>query len=132
MLEGLLWMIGIYGSAILAVHIGHLRFQAGKQTKDRKHYIFILGDKQLQIEWFLRSLILWNKMLARDIRFTIVAQHTDSETLAIASRLLEQSGCSYRMVHRESELFSVNSGPEETQEFRLKPFENLDDWALFR
>ena len=54
MIPVLLWIVGCYALAAVAVHAA-LVLSSG-QSRDVLHYVLIAGNEQLQMEWYMRSL----------------------------------------------------------------------------
>ncbi|CAM3526257.1 hypothetical protein [Marinicrinis lubricantis] len=130
MIEGLVWIIVLYGSAIVTVHLIH-RVSQGR-TKARSHYILWVKDKQLQMEWILRSIQMWHWMRGRQFIVTIVSEDASRETMDIAAKLLHRWGIEHRMIQPELALVeTLMREDEHTVEIHLEPVEDLKRLQLF-
>ncbi|WP_419875581.1 hypothetical protein [Candidatus Pristimantibacillus sp. PTI5] len=85
MFELLLLVIGCYALAALSVHLAY-RIWRGRQQSS-KHYVLVAGDRQKNMEWYVRSLFYFSRRMGKDVQLTIVDRGVTDETLAIVERL---------------------------------------------
>jgi hypothetical protein len=86
-LQGMLWIFGIYGLCVVMVHAVHMYMRRCGKLPAKKHYVLVSSDNQLQMEWYLRSLILFSWLRGIEIRITILDEGSTDDTLAIVERL---------------------------------------------
>jgi hypothetical protein len=82
MIPVLLWIVGCYALAAVAVHAA-LVFSSG-QSRDVLHYVLIAGNEQLQMEWYMRSLRRFSHFTGREVKVTVVDHGSEDETIGIA------------------------------------------------
>lgn len=94
MVNGLLWIIGIYGfciTLVLGVRRLHTRLATEKQAanvnKKTIHVALITLNNQTQIEWYLRSFLWISALRGRSIYVTVFDSGSTDETLAIVAKL---------------------------------------------
>lgn len=94
MVNGLLWIIGVYGFCIVLVHGMHwlqskliAKKQATKVNKRTIHAVLVTLNNQLQIEWYLRSFLWISVLRGRSIYVTVFDAGSTDETLAIVTKL---------------------------------------------
>ncbi|MEV5029671.1 hypothetical protein [Paenibacillus sp. LPE1-1-1.1] len=85
MFELLLLVIGCYALAALSVHLAYRIWRRRQQSS--KHYVLVAGDRQKNMEWYVRSLFYFSRRMGKDVRLTIVDRGVTDETLAIVERL---------------------------------------------
>lgn len=86
---GLVVAIGIYALGAFGVHWAYRRKQAGRISRTR-HYVLHAWNEGGRLEWVVRAL-LWHGLLRdRDIRVTVIDEHSTDETPDIV-RVLERS-----------------------------------------
>lgn len=84
MLMLLLLVIGCYVLAALLVHLAYW-IGLGRMQKS-KHYVLITDRDQNNMEWYLRMLNAFSRLMGRDVRLTVVDRGASEETLAIVER----------------------------------------------
>ncbi|MBH5320612.1 hypothetical protein I6N90_22720 [Paenibacillus sp. GSMTC-2017] len=85
MLELLLLIMGCYTLAALLVH---LAFWIGRgRRRASNHYVLIADKGQKNMEWYLRSLFSFSRLIGKDIRLTVLDQGVTEETKAIVERM---------------------------------------------
>lgn len=82
MIPVLLWIIGFYAAAAAWAH-WTMRRGGGK---NRRHYVLVAGNHQMQIEWYVRALQQFSRRTGTDIGITVVLDHSSDETGAIMER----------------------------------------------
>lgn len=108
MIEGFLLIVGSYGICVAIVHYFHQRFeqqhnrsqsqlQNDNQSHKRPrpsnskphvpHYVLITLNNQMQVEWYLRSLLIYSKMRGQSLKITIIDEGSQDDTLAIVWRM---------------------------------------------
>jgi hypothetical protein len=94
MVNGLLWIIGIYGFCILLVLGAHrlqnrltTEKQAANVNKKTIHVALVTLNNQTQIEWYLRSFLWVSALRGRSIYVTVFDAGSTDETLAIVAKL---------------------------------------------
>ncbi|MFC5401760.1 hypothetical protein [Cohnella soli] len=76
MFPDLLWIVGLYAAAILAVH-GLVR-RNGRM--ERRHYVLVAGNHQMHIEWYIRSIRQFARRSGMDIGITVVLDRSNDDT----------------------------------------------------
>jgi hypothetical protein len=94
MVNGLLWIVGIYGFCMVLVHGMHrlqtiltAEKQAAKVNKKTIHVALVTLNNQSQIEWYLRSFLWVSTLRGRSIYVTVFDAGSTDETLAIVAKL---------------------------------------------
>ena len=84
----LLTVIGCYMAAAGLVHLMHWYLYRGqKQVKTpRHHYVWVTDQRQTNIEWHLRSLFSFSRMVGKDVQLTVIDNGLSEEDLAIVNR----------------------------------------------
>lgn len=88
MMLGLLWIFGSYAASIALVHWCYRRHR----SSDRKitHLLLITHNNQMQVEWYIRSLLFFSRLKGSNVHVTIADEGSTDETLAIAERFREE------------------------------------------
>lgn len=94
MVAHLLWILAIYGVAVVLVHVLHARRHGGEssQQRPRMHYVLITSNHERQVEWYLRALSLYALLSGTRVRVTVLDDRSVDETLRIVHRLVNLSG----------------------------------------
>jgi hypothetical protein len=131
MIQGMLWIIGIYGTSMILVHIAHLWKHRKQRQQDRathphstserlpnkdkpvhsksheahevfpdikksyaaqqplhiQQYVLVSNDNQLQIEWYIRSILFFSWVKGKSIHITVVDEESTDDTLKIIEKL---------------------------------------------
>jgi hypothetical protein len=94
MVNGLLWIIGIYGLCAALVHGLYwlqrsltAEKEAAKVNKRTIHVALVTLNNQTQIEWYLRSFLWISALRGRSIYVTVFDAGSTDETLAIIAKL---------------------------------------------
>jgi hypothetical protein len=101
MIEGLLWIVGSYGLGAALVHLLHSvhRHSMHHRRKHRKHiYALTVGNNQLHIEWYIRTLSLITWLKGREMEVYIFDDGSTDDTLGIIERLARDSKAAIRIV----------------------------------
>lgn len=85
MIVGLLLIVGSYGSAVALVHFCHSVFQWNRRKP--LIYLLITKNNELQMEWYLRSLLLFSWFKGRKVKVLLLDEGSTDDTLTIAARL---------------------------------------------
>ncbi|HEY0827904.1 MAG TPA: hypothetical protein VGE40_07415 [Bacilli bacterium] len=98
MIEGFLLIVGCYGVCVALVHLFHQRSQQQNRSQQHNprpskpkphvpHYVLITHNNQMQVEWYLRSLLIYSKMRGQSLKITIIDEGSQDDTLAIVWRM---------------------------------------------
>lgn len=86
MIWGLLAIIGAYGLAAAILHgayaVKHRRGGAACTT-----FLLITRNNELQVEWYLRSLLFVSRLRGRKIQIAVSDEGSEDDTLAIIRKL---------------------------------------------
>ncbi|MFC5469691.1 hypothetical protein ACFPPD_13240 [Cohnella suwonensis] len=89
MFPDLLWIIGFYAAAAVFAQ-GLVRRSV---RAERRHYVLVAGNHQMQIEWYIRSLRQFARRSGMDIGITVVLDRSNDDTGRIMERFARsQSG----------------------------------------
>ncbi|MFC5700889.1 hypothetical protein ACFPVX_06325 [Cohnella faecalis] len=122
MIPELLWIIGFYAAAAALTHSVFRRHSGG----DRRHYVLVAGNHQMQIEWYVRSLQQFSRRTGMDIGITVVLDNSSDDTGKIMERFARR-GDGVGLIRAEEVKSSAEwerlrlgeaSGPEEHSEHR--------------
>jgi hypothetical protein len=89
MLEGLIWIVGIYAAGLAMIHWLHWRWRKNGEARTT-HYVLMTRNNQHQVEWYIRSLHFFSWMKGRSIAVTVVDEGSTDETLEIVGRLADE------------------------------------------
>lgn len=82
MIPELLWIIGFYAAAVALVH-WLIRRNSGEE---RRHYVLVAGNHQMQIEWYVRALQQFSRRTGTEIGITVVLEQSSDDTGKIMER----------------------------------------------
>ncbi|RKP47263.1 hypothetical protein D7Z26_23450 [Cohnella endophytica] len=82
MIPDLLWIVGFYAAAAVVAHWLIRRNSGG----ERRHYVLVAGNHQLQIEWYIRSIQQFARRSGTDVGITVVLDQSSDETGPIVER----------------------------------------------
>ncbi len=82
LIPDLLWIIGFY--AIAAV-FAHWIIRRGSKD-NRRHYVLVAGNHQMQIEWYIRALQQFSRRTGTEIGITVVLDQSTDDTGKIMER----------------------------------------------
>lgn len=85
MFVGMLCIIGSYGLAVALVHACHSFFRW--ERKQPVTYLLITRNNELQLEWYLRSLLVLSWVKGRKIRVKVLDEGSTDDTCGIALKL---------------------------------------------
>lgn len=89
MIPEMMWIIGFYVAAAAWVHAWHGRHAGNAANK--RHYVLLAGNHQMQMEWYVRALRYFSKRTGTDIGITVVLDRASSdETGSIVELLARQ------------------------------------------
>ncbi|MFD0870469.1 glycosyltransferase family A protein [Paenibacillus residui] len=83
---GLLFIGGVYGAAVLVVHLV-CYFQQQRGTSKVTRFIFTTKNNANLIEWYLYSLVFTSWLRGRQIKVAVFDDGSTDETLEIARRV---------------------------------------------
>ncbi|WP_128896368.1 hypothetical protein [Longirhabdus pacifica] len=93
MIEGLLWLIGLYGSGMIAIHlIYNLRTKIQCTTRLKQHFILVTINNQRQVEWYIRYIFFMTWWRGKNVHLTIVDKGSHDDTMAIIRKLKSRYG----------------------------------------
>jgi hypothetical protein len=72
----LLWIVGFYVAAATIVHFMMRR----RMGENRRQYVLVAGNHQMQIEWYVRALQQFSRKTGTDIGITVVLENSSDET----------------------------------------------------
>jgi hypothetical protein len=78
----LLWIIGFYAAAVVLVHWLIRR----NSSEERRHYVLVAGNHQMQIEWYIRALQQFSRRTGTEIGITVVLDQSFDDTGKIMER----------------------------------------------
>ncbi len=78
----LLWIIGFYAAAAI---FAHWLFRRGS-SDNRRHYVLVAGNHQMQIEWYIRALQHFSRRTGTEIGITVVLDQSSDDTGKIMER----------------------------------------------
>ncbi|MCZ8523318.1 MULTISPECIES: hypothetical protein [Paenibacillus] len=126
MMLGLVWIIGCYAVGIAVIHAFHRQWKR-RGTRRTAHYVLYTQNAQLQLEWYLRSLIFFSWMKGRTIDITLVDAGSVDDTLEIAARIAkEQSLHVYPIEHWNWETWTEEHQEEDVMVIRLNQIKGLE------
>jgi len=77
----LLWVLGCYALAVIAVHAA-FRYTRG-QKRSVKQYVLLSGNEQQRMEWYLRSISRHAHDTGQEIEVIVVDHHSGDQTMDI-------------------------------------------------
>jgi len=80
----LLWVLGCYALAVIAVHAA-FRYTRG-QKRSVKQYVLLSGNEQQRMEWYLRSISRHAHDTGQEIEVIVVDHHSGDQTMDIVER----------------------------------------------
>lgn len=94
MVAHLLWILAIYGIAVVLVHILYARRHSGESSHRRTgmHYVLITSNHERQVEWYLRALSLYALLSGTRVRVNVLDDRSVDDTVRIVHRLVNLSG----------------------------------------
>lgn len=94
MVAHLLWILAIYGIAVVLVHILHARRHGGESShrSPGMHYVLITSNHERQVEWYLRALSLYALLSGTRVCVTVLDDRSVDDTVRIVHRLANLSG----------------------------------------
>jgi hypothetical protein len=99
MVYGLL-IIGTYLCGVLAIHLAYSWMNP--QHTEAEYYVLYTYNNQLQIEWIIRSLIVFYWLQGKSISITIIDEGSSDDTFAILSILSQQHQLDVRLADDDS------------------------------
>lgn len=99
---GLLWIVGIYGICIAVIHAAYAVHRSKGTVPETTYIALITHNNELQIEWYLRSLIFFSWLRGRQIAITIFDEGSADGTLDIIERFSENRNSIQILVAEES------------------------------
>ncbi|MFD2671998.1 hypothetical protein [Marinicrinis sediminis] len=132
MIVGLIWIIGIYGTAMLTVHLLHHLLH--HEQRASKHYLLWIPRQQLQLEWFLRMVLVWNWTRGTPIRMTLMVEQDEhpvtKEVVWMAAKILNRAQVPYQIHDQRYPVQWISRTPhEEMVQIQFRAHENLKQWV---
>jgi hypothetical protein len=112
--------------AAALVHLMHWYLYRGhKQEKmPRHHYVWVTDQRQTNIEWHLRSLFSFSRMVGKDVQLTVIDNGLSDEALAIVNRFAREQ--EKIKVHAAQDLDKHKEGS--SKEKTVASNRNADQW----
>lgn len=76
MIPDLLWIVGFYVAAAVIVHW----IMGRRTTLNRRQYVLVAGNHQMQIEWYIRALQQFSVRTGTEIGITVVLNGSSDDT----------------------------------------------------
>lgn len=76
MIPEVLWIVGFYAAAAAFAHWTIRKGSSG----ERRHYVLVAGNHQMQIEWYIRALQQFSRRTGTEIGITVVLDQSSDET----------------------------------------------------
>ncbi|TFE29021.1 hypothetical protein [Cohnella luojiensis] len=110
MIPDLLWIIGFYAAAAALAH-WIIRRGSGE---NRRHYVLVAGNHQMQIEWYIRALQQFSRRTGTEIGITVVLDQSTDDTGKIMERFA-RSHAGIEWIRKEAEypLTDIAAGLEQ-------------------
>jgi len=91
----LIWIIVVYASAVITVHLLHTREKTRQSPTAGKwiHYIVRTRNHESVIEWYIRAFTLHSFLTGKRLLVTCMDDHSTDNTLLLLSKM-KQNGCS--------------------------------------
>lgn len=99
---GLLWIVGTYGFCLAVIHAVYAVHKKKGIVPETTYIALITHNNELQIEWYLRSLIFFSWLRGRHIAIAILDEGSTDDTLGIIKRLTQDSGRVQAIICEES------------------------------
>ncbi|RAV03114.1 hypothetical protein [Paenibacillus sp. YN15] len=87
MIWGLIVIIGAYGLAAAILHAAYAVKRRRRGGLACTTFVLITRNNELQVEWYLRSLLFVSRLRGRKIEIAVSDEDSEDETLAIVRRL---------------------------------------------
>jgi hypothetical protein len=95
-----LFIIGTYLAGVLAIHLAYSWLNS--QDTEAEYYVLYTYNNQLQIEWIIRSLIVFYWLQGKSISITIIDEGSSDDTFAILSILSQHHQLDVRLADDDS------------------------------
>ncbi len=102
MLWGMLWIFGVYGAAIVMLHLVFSAHKRRHRSSAKTTFVLITHNNDTQIEWYLRPLIFVSKLRGRQIGILLFDEGSTDSTLAICRRIAAERSQSDIQIMEES------------------------------
>ncbi|MNC46124.1 hypothetical protein D3C75_951270 [compost metagenome] len=83
---GLIAIIGAYGLAAAILHAAYAKHRR-RSGMACTTFVLIMRNNELQVEWYLRSLLFVSRLRGRKIQIAVSDEGSEDDTLAIVRRL---------------------------------------------
>lgn len=134
MIEALLWIIGSYGTCIALVHIAHAWGQ--RKIKPIRHFVLVSHNHQLQMEWYIRLLLLFGWVKGHHMKITVVDEGSTDDTISIVHKIKRYLGADLTILHGRHHIELIErqrereTAPHRTEvELIVVELNNTDDLA---
>ncbi|WP_138495827.1 hypothetical protein [Paenibacillus pinistramenti] len=100
------WIVAGYALAAVAVHLLYKRSAGGYSGGKRRfvHYVLVTRNHGRQLEWYLRAISWYAKLSSIPHLVTLVDEHSEDDTLAIAERMERAEGMELQVIRFSGEL----------------------------
>jgi hypothetical protein len=95
-----------YLLAAVAVHLLYRRSvrEGSGLSRRSAHYVLVTSNHGRQLEWYLRALSWYAKLSSMSHLVTLVDEHSEDDTLAIAERFSKAEGLELQVIRFSGEL----------------------------
>lgn len=104
MIVWLLWIVGIYGVCVAAIHAVYAYKRRQGYEPRTTYFVLSTQNNETTIEWYLRSLVFVSWLRARHIAIVIFDEGSKDETIAIIQRFAERCAASVRIEFAEESM----------------------------
>ncbi len=136
MIPEMMWIIGFYVAAAAWVHAWHGR-NAG-DAADKRHYVLLAGNHQMQMEWYVRALRYYSGRTGTDIGITVVLDRASSDETGSIVELLARQDSGIELVRNADdrdgsvEIGGIGGGDEISENGVIRSVEDQREWMLMR
>lgn len=106
MIPDLLWIVGLYVAAAVIVHWIIRR----RAEINRRQYVLVAGNHQMQIEWYIRALQQFSVRTGTEIGITVVLNESSDDTRLIMERFARHNATIKVFGREDNELSSEEYG----------------------
>lgn len=89
MVAQLIWILVVYASAVVFVHLLHNQEETRQSARSGKwiHYILITRNHESVVEWYIRAFTLHSFLTGKRLRVTCMDDHSSDGTLLLVSKM---------------------------------------------
>jgi glycosyltransferase involved in cell wall biosynthesis len=78
----------IFVGYVLSIVVIHECFRRARRKNHKETLVAVITyNSQLQVEWFVRSLLFFSRLKGREVQITVIDEGSTDETMAIIERL---------------------------------------------